>query len=237
MVDKWQPTPTDIAGNRLPGYGVVTNIINGGLECNRPGDSRVEDRVKFYQRFAQILNVSTGEKLYCGNQRPFGLDDAVTAQELTQTSPARAASTTHVELAQATESGVRVDNQGRACADYGENLCKKWEWCRFNSDNETCEEISAVPERAQAVGTTSTEANLTEAKPIEGTLKELTEIDAEVPEPDLAEVEVVATEPEEAGLRVDKKGRTCADYGESKCNNKSWCTYDTVSENCGDKTA
>merc|ERR1712224_1095709 len=48
MVDKWEPTSADIRGNRLPGFGVTTNIINGGLECNRPGNAAVEDRVKYY---------------------------------------------------------------------------------------------------------------------------------------------------------------------------------------------
>merc|ERR1711981_522493 len=58
MVDKWEPTSADIRGNRLPGFGVTTNIINGGLECNRPGNAAVEDRVKYYERYAEILGVS-----------------------------------------------------------------------------------------------------------------------------------------------------------------------------------
>merc|ERR1719443_2638965 len=74
MVDKWEPTSADIRGNRLPGFGVTTNIINGGLECNRPGNAAVEDRVKYYERYAEILGVSPGPNLYCGDQRPFGQD-------------------------------------------------------------------------------------------------------------------------------------------------------------------
>lgn len=33
----------------LQGYGVITNIINGGLECGHGGpDNRVEDGIGFY---------------------------------------------------------------------------------------------------------------------------------------------------------------------------------------------
>merc|ERR1712072_1646087 len=58
-----------MGGNRLPGFGVTTNIINGGLECNRPGNAAVEDRVKYYERYAEILGVSPGPNLYCGGIR------------------------------------------------------------------------------------------------------------------------------------------------------------------------
>merc|ERR1712164_197455 len=109
MVDKWTPSAVDLVGNRCAGYGVTTNIINGGLECNRPGDSRVEDRVKFYERYARILGVSPGPNLYCGDQRPFGLDAAV------------AKSTAPVS----TSVTARVDRKGRTCAELPKRACKK----------------------------------------------------------------------------------------------------------------
>ena len=72
ILGRWKPSNSDLAANRLPGYGVCTNIINGGLECGRGNDSRVQNRIGFYRRYCQILGVSPGENLDCGNQRPFG---------------------------------------------------------------------------------------------------------------------------------------------------------------------
>jgi len=45
---------------------MTTNIINGGLECNMPTNAKVEDRVGFYKRYADILNVAVDEStMYC----------------------------------------------------------------------------------------------------------------------------------------------------------------------------
>lgn len=65
MVGKWTPSGADMAAGRLPGFGMTINIINGGLECSKPTPSQVDDRVKFYQRYAQLLNVDPGPNLYC----------------------------------------------------------------------------------------------------------------------------------------------------------------------------
>ena len=71
MVGTWQPTEQDKKANRLPGLGVTTNVINGGLECNIPNDKRVEDRVQYYLRYTKLMNVSPGPNLYCDKQKPF----------------------------------------------------------------------------------------------------------------------------------------------------------------------
>ncbi|XP_048605250.1 endochitinase CH25-like [Brassica napus] len=68
---QWQPSPADIAAGRVPGYGVTTNIINGGLECGHGPDTRVYDRIGFYQRYCGIFGVNTGDNLDCYNQRSF----------------------------------------------------------------------------------------------------------------------------------------------------------------------
>ncbi|QCD82135.1 endochitinase-like [Vigna unguiculata] len=67
----WTPSAADTNAGRLPGYGVITNIINGGLECGRGPDSRVQSRIGFYQRYCQLLGVSPGNNLDCNNQAPF----------------------------------------------------------------------------------------------------------------------------------------------------------------------
>ncbi|XP_066370466.1 chitinase 1-like [Miscanthus floridulus] len=71
MTGQWRPSGADTAAARLPGYGVVTNIINGGLECGQGADSRAADRIGFYKRYCDLLGVSYGDNLDCANQRPF----------------------------------------------------------------------------------------------------------------------------------------------------------------------
>ncbi|KAH0687854.1 hypothetical protein KY290_019511 [Solanum tuberosum] len=71
ITGKWQPSNADQAANRLPGFGVITNIINGGMECGHGNDNRVQDRIGFYRRYCGILGVSPGNNLDCGNQRSF----------------------------------------------------------------------------------------------------------------------------------------------------------------------
>lgn len=72
ITGQWNPSSGDRAAGRLPGYGTVTNIINGGLECGRGQDSRVQDRIGFYKRYCDLLAVGYGDNLDCGGQRPFG---------------------------------------------------------------------------------------------------------------------------------------------------------------------
>jgi hypothetical protein len=71
MVGEYRSTAADVAANRMPGFGLVTNIVNGGLECNRTDDLRVNNRIGFYRRYCQIFNVDTGSNLDCANQKPY----------------------------------------------------------------------------------------------------------------------------------------------------------------------
>ncbi|XP_051201172.2 chitinase 2-like [Lolium perenne] len=73
ITGRWTPTAADNAAGRVPGYGVITNIINGGLECGIGPDPRVADRIGFYQRYCSILGVDTGSNLDCYSQRSFNL--------------------------------------------------------------------------------------------------------------------------------------------------------------------
>ncbi|GKV23920.1 hypothetical protein SLEP1_g33593 [Rubroshorea leprosula] len=72
IIGRWSPSTSDRAAGRVPGYGVVTNIINGGLECGKGLNAKVEDRIGFYKRYCNILRVGYGNDLDCYNQRPFG---------------------------------------------------------------------------------------------------------------------------------------------------------------------
>ncbi|XP_041016567.1 chitinase 10 [Juglans microcarpa x Juglans regia] len=71
MVGRYVPTEADTAANRTAGYGLVTNIINGGLECGIPNDGRVSDRIGYFKRYAELFNVDTGPNLDCENQKSY----------------------------------------------------------------------------------------------------------------------------------------------------------------------
>ncbi|MED6193997.1 hypothetical protein PIB30_024306 [Stylosanthes scabra] len=68
ITGRWTPSSADNSAGRVAGFGVITNIINGGIECGHGSDSRVEDRIGFYQRYCEMLGVFPGDNLNCGNQ-------------------------------------------------------------------------------------------------------------------------------------------------------------------------
>ncbi|KAG1355362.1 hypothetical protein COCNU_07G014740 [Cocos nucifera] len=73
ITNKWRPSPADRAAGRAPGFGVITNIINGGKECGRGTSTEAaKDRVGFYKRYCGMLGVDPGPNLPCRDQKPFG---------------------------------------------------------------------------------------------------------------------------------------------------------------------
>ncbi|WOK92859.1 pathogenesis-related protein 3 [Canna indica] len=73
ITGRWTPSPADKSAGRLPGYGVITNIINGGIECGKGQNAAVADRIGFYKRYCDILGVKPyGDNLDCNSQKPFG---------------------------------------------------------------------------------------------------------------------------------------------------------------------
>ncbi|KAL4572601.1 hypothetical protein LXL04_019381 [Taraxacum kok-saghyz] len=72
ITGRWSPSAADRSAGRVSGYGVITNIINGGEECGQGRNDKVEDRIGFYRRYCSILGVNPGGDLDCYNQRPFG---------------------------------------------------------------------------------------------------------------------------------------------------------------------
>ncbi|XP_077246309.1 basic endochitinase C-like [Tasmannia lanceolata] len=71
ITGRWTPSNEDKIAGRLPGFGVSTNIINGGLECGKGNNVAVANRIGFYKRYCDILGVSYGTNLDCYNQKPF----------------------------------------------------------------------------------------------------------------------------------------------------------------------
>ncbi len=71
----WVPNAEDKANNLVPGFGVTTMIINGGVECG--GDTEIaqsQNRISFYKSFAADLGVPVpaNEVLGCANMKQFG---------------------------------------------------------------------------------------------------------------------------------------------------------------------
>ncbi|CAL4920617.1 unnamed protein product [Urochloa decumbens] len=73
MTGGWAPSAVDRAAGRLPGYGLTTNIINGGQECGTgQGTDGAKDRVGYYKRYCDMLRVGYGDNMACKNQKPYG---------------------------------------------------------------------------------------------------------------------------------------------------------------------
>lgn len=71
MAGVWQPSVEDESLGRLPGFGMTTNIINGGLECAQPGNLKVADRIGFFDRYTMILGTDVGANVDCDMMTPY----------------------------------------------------------------------------------------------------------------------------------------------------------------------
>ncbi len=73
MIGKWKANAADKAANRIPGFGMVIDIINGAVECNQ-GDNfpNMMDRIAFYQHFLTKLGASDPNCVCsCGKMRAY----------------------------------------------------------------------------------------------------------------------------------------------------------------------
>ena len=73
MVGSWKPTPEDLSKGRKAGFGMVTNIINGALECNKgEQNAAMLDRIGFYKAFLKILGGSDANcECSCGSMQSY----------------------------------------------------------------------------------------------------------------------------------------------------------------------
>lgn len=73
MAGNWQPTEADKAAGRIAGFGMTTNLINGGIECNKGNNNfDMNDRAGFYQVFLKKLQVSDPNcACSCGKMQPY----------------------------------------------------------------------------------------------------------------------------------------------------------------------
>ncbi|WP_336291021.1 glycoside hydrolase family 19 protein [Aeromonas dhakensis] len=70
----WQPNAHDRQNGLVPGFGVTTQIINGGVECGGAAEhAQSQNRITYYQAQAQYLGVPVpaDEVLGCKNMKVF----------------------------------------------------------------------------------------------------------------------------------------------------------------------
>lgn len=73
MVGKWVPDSQDSLKGRLPGFGAVVNVINGGVSCgNTLEEVKTQYRYRYYLFFCTYFQVTPGENISCTTQTPFG---------------------------------------------------------------------------------------------------------------------------------------------------------------------
>ena len=76
----WVPNTADRRNGINPGFGATINIINGGIECNKPGGRETKqsgNRAEYYKQFAWYLYVDyEDEDLGCANQGKFSQEGA-----------------------------------------------------------------------------------------------------------------------------------------------------------------
>jgi predicted chitinase len=72
MTGKWKLNAADKAAGRVNGFGMVTDIINGAVECGQGENPNMLDRVGFYQYFLSKLGASDPNcACSCGKMKAF----------------------------------------------------------------------------------------------------------------------------------------------------------------------
>lgn len=75
----WKPNEHDLSTNLTPGFGVTTQIINGGLECNDGTEKKQSlNRIEYFKSFANFLEVDipSEERLGCADMKLFDAQGA-----------------------------------------------------------------------------------------------------------------------------------------------------------------
>ncbi|AXA34167.1 chitinase [Francisella adeliensis] len=75
----WQPNSSDKANGLTPGFGVTTQIINGGVECGGANEiAQSLNRIDYYDNFTKHLgvNISNDEVLGCKGMKQFDAQGA-----------------------------------------------------------------------------------------------------------------------------------------------------------------
>ncbi|MGF7082917.1 chitinase [Mucilaginibacter sp. UYCu711] len=72
IIGKWKLNAADKAAGRVNGFGMVTDIINGAVECGQGENPNMLDRIGFYQHFLKQLGASDPNCVCsCGRMKAF----------------------------------------------------------------------------------------------------------------------------------------------------------------------
>uniref|UniRef100_A0A0D9WG96 chitinase n=1 Tax=Leersia perrieri TaxID=77586 RepID=A0A0D9WG96_9ORYZ len=138
ITGEWEPTTSDNTAGRVPGYGVITNIINGGLECGHGPDDRMANRIGFYQRYCDVLGIGYGSNLDCYDQRPFnsGLHLVMIAARAAKlvAMKAMALGVLALAYAAATARAEQCGWQAGGAVCHDNLCCSMWGWCGLGRD-------------------------------------------------------------------------------------------------------
>ncbi|MGY0038658.1 glycoside hydrolase family 19 protein [Pedobacter sp. NJ-S-72] len=72
IIGKWNPSAADQVKGWTAGFGMVTNIINGAIECNRgEAVAAMKNRTDYYQNYLRVFGITDSRKCSCGSMQPF----------------------------------------------------------------------------------------------------------------------------------------------------------------------
>ena len=78
MIGKWQPSDDDKKLNRKPGFGMVINVINGGLECSPDrtpeAETKALGRIDFYKYFTAKFHIQPDANCDCQDMGNYPLN-------------------------------------------------------------------------------------------------------------------------------------------------------------------
>ncbi len=72
ITGKWIPSGADQSKGWVAGFGMVTNIINGAIECNKgEGVAAMKNRMDYYQYYLHAFGITDNKNCSCGSMQPF----------------------------------------------------------------------------------------------------------------------------------------------------------------------
>jgi len=71
MTGGYTPTASEIADGQIVGFGLTTDIINGGIECDQVTPQSVTNRVGYFNTYTAYFGLPTQTNEYCNNMDAF----------------------------------------------------------------------------------------------------------------------------------------------------------------------
>lgn len=73
ITGQWSPSSTDTSAGRVAGFGLLTNIINGGIECgvSSTPSSQSVNRLGYYTAYNNYFGISDNTNTLCNTMKSF----------------------------------------------------------------------------------------------------------------------------------------------------------------------